>query len=31
MDGVIIIPGDHRDPVKEISEGKGYKVKVAGG
>jgi translation initiation factor 1 len=30
-DGVIGIQGDHRDAVKGFLEGKGYKVKVAGG
>jgi len=30
-DGVIILQGDHRDTVKGFLEGKGYKVKVAGG
>jgi len=30
-DGVIIIQGDHRDTVKGFLEGKGFKVKIAGG
>ena len=30
-DGVIVVQGDHRDAVKEFLEGKGYRVKIAGG
>jgi translation initiation factor 1 len=30
-DGVIVIQGDHRAPVKGFLEGKGFRVKVAGG
>ena len=30
-DGVIVIQGDHRDSVKGFLEGKGFRVKVAGG
>ena len=30
-DGVIVIQGDHRDAVKVFLEGKGYRVKIAGG
>jgi translation initiation factor 1 len=30
-DGMIIIQGDHRDTVKGFLEGKGFRVKIAGG
>ena len=30
-EGMIVIQGDHRDTVKGFLEGKGYKVKIAGG
>ena len=30
-DGVIVIQGDHRDAVKGFLEGKGFRVKIAGG
>ncbi len=30
-EGMIVIQGDHRDAVKGFLEGKGYRVKVAGG
>jgi len=30
-DGVIVIQGDHRDGIKGFLEGKGYRVKIAGG
>ena len=30
-DGMIVIQGDHRDVVKGFLEGKGFRVKIAGG
>jgi len=30
-DGIVIIQGDHRDTIKSLLEGQGYKVKLAGG
>lgn len=30
-DGVIVIQGDHRVTVKGVLEGRGFKVKIAGG
>jgi translation initiation factor 1 len=30
-EGMIVVQGDHRDGIKGFLEGKGYKVKIAGG